>query len=362
MAKNGGSTGRVIAAGPDDRIFVFYSDHGAPGILGMPSGNFLYADQLHRAIKHRAKTHGFKEMVMYIEACESGSMFEGVLEDDLNVYATTAANGQESSWGCYCPGMDSPPPPEYFTCLGDLYSVSWLEDTDANDMTQESLKQQFQRVRMRTSQNFTFIQGSHVERFGELEMDEEPAATYLGELNTGGFQPGGGVNAGLGKQPFVPMGAVPQREADLMPLIVKASRLEGTEEGAAAAKELEAERSLRRAIDGSVHGTLKLLTQRSNALGMASIANGRDIPLADALMTEPVAAPVGSALVSDWDCLRAMVDQWQAACGPLGQYGMKNSRAFANLCNLGVAPEAMAAAARETCPSMGLLPAAGTVA
>ncbi len=26
-------------------------------------------------------------------------MFEGLLSDDLGVYATTAANGHESSWG-----------------------------------------------------------------------------------------------------------------------------------------------------------------------------------------------------------------------------------------------------------------------
>lgn len=55
------------------------------------------------------------------QACESGSLFEGVLEEDLDVYATTAANGRESSWGTYCPGMNPAPPPEFNTCLGDLY-------------------------------------------------------------------------------------------------------------------------------------------------------------------------------------------------------------------------------------------------
>lgn len=37
-AVNGKGNGKVIASGPNDRVFVFYSDHGAPGILGMPSG------------------------------------------------------------------------------------------------------------------------------------------------------------------------------------------------------------------------------------------------------------------------------------------------------------------------------------
>lgn len=68
------------------------------------------------------------DQVLYIEACESGSVFEGIMPKDLNIYVTTASNAQESSWGTYCPGMTPPPPPEYLTCLGDLYSVAWMED------------------------------------------------------------------------------------------------------------------------------------------------------------------------------------------------------------------------------------------
>jgi legumain len=45
-------------------------------------------------------------MVLYIEACESGSMFDKILRTDINVYAVTAANPYESSWGTYCPPHD----------------------------------------------------------------------------------------------------------------------------------------------------------------------------------------------------------------------------------------------------------------
>ena len=50
-----GTSGKVIASGPKDRVFVYFSDHGAPGILGMPFGPFLYADQIHSVL--RAKAH-----------------------------------------------------------------------------------------------------------------------------------------------------------------------------------------------------------------------------------------------------------------------------------------------------------------
>lgn len=46
----------------------------------------------------------------------------------------------------------------------------------------------------------------------------------------------------------------------------------------------------------------------------------------------------GVPLVDDWDCLRGMVDHWQLACGPMGEYGMRHTRTFANLCNAGVVP------------------------
>lgn len=70
----------------------------------------------------------FWMQIIYVEACESGSIFEGIMPTDINTYVTTASNAQESSWGTYCPGMEPPPPPEFITCLGDLYSVAWMED------------------------------------------------------------------------------------------------------------------------------------------------------------------------------------------------------------------------------------------
>lgn len=55
-------------------------------------------------------------------------MFEGLMPENLDIYVTTASNAEESSWGTYCPGSDPAPPSEYMTCLGDLYSVAWMED------------------------------------------------------------------------------------------------------------------------------------------------------------------------------------------------------------------------------------------
>jgi len=72
----------------------------------------------------------YKEMVIYIEACESGSMFENILENDLNIYAVSAANAHESSWGTYCGNDAVVNGKNIGSCLGDLFSVSWMEDTE----------------------------------------------------------------------------------------------------------------------------------------------------------------------------------------------------------------------------------------
>ena len=52
------------------------STGGVTGILGMPNGAFLYADELLGALANKSAANGFKDMVLYIEACESGSIFE----------------------------------------------------------------------------------------------------------------------------------------------------------------------------------------------------------------------------------------------------------------------------------------------
>lgn len=65
--------------------------------------------------------------------------------------------------------------------------------------------------------------------------------------------------------------------------------------------------------------------------------------LARLLVSEPLLQRPrpGVPLVDDWDCLRGMVGAWQAACGPMGEYGMRHTRMLANLCNAGVRPMAL---------------------
>ena len=66
--------GRVLKTDLTSRVFINFSDHGAPGLIAFPS-SYLYADQLQTAIDTMREKEMYGEMVFYIEACESGSMF-----------------------------------------------------------------------------------------------------------------------------------------------------------------------------------------------------------------------------------------------------------------------------------------------
>jgi len=141
---------KVLKSDENSKVFFYFADHGAPGLIGMPTGwfgnQYLHADELHKAVLNMHEKKMYKEMVMYVEACESGSMFQKILEDNIGVYAVSAANAEESSWGTYCSPDDKVDGKHIGSCLGDLFSVNWMEDADVAKMGQETLKVQYTTV------------------------------------------------------------------------------------------------------------------------------------------------------------------------------------------------------------------------
>ena len=99
---------------------------------------YLYADQLNEAVQTMHQKGMYEQLVFYIEACESGSMFPD-LQANIGVAAMTASNAKESSWATYCPPDDVINGVSIGTCLGDLFSVNWMEDTEANNPATETL-------------------------------------------------------------------------------------------------------------------------------------------------------------------------------------------------------------------------------
>lgn len=326
-----GGSGKVVESDPNDRIFIYYSDHGGPGVLGMPLPPYLYANDFIQVLKQKHAAGSYREMVIYIEACESGSIFEGLLPTDMNIYATTASNAEENSWGTYCPGMDPPPPPEYDTCLGDLYSVAWMEDSEMNNLKEETLLQQYNLVKRRTSNHNTYMTGSHVMQYGNLTISQEELYLYLGFDSANS-------NASLVLENSLLLErteakAINQRDADLLYMWQKYKKSkEDSPERFTAQTQLLEFMAHRMHVDKSVKlvGNLLFGPEKGSAVLKA-------------------VRPQGEPLVDDWDCLKKMVRTFERHCGSLAQYGMKHMRALANICNEGISMDTMATVSAEAC-------------
>ncbi|CAN8320111.1 unnamed protein product [Cochlearia groenlandica] len=299
-----GGSGKVVDSGPHDHIFIYYSDHGGPGVLGMPTSPHLYANDLNDVLKKKHASGTYKSLVFYLEACESGSIFEGILPEGLNIYVTTASNAKESSWGTYCPGDDPSPPSEYETCLGDLYSVAWMEDSDKHNLQTESLHQQYELVKKRTAGSDT-THGSHVIEFGDVGLNKEKLFLY--------------------------MGTNPDNEN----VTFYQKALEGS------ARKIEAQKQILDAMSHRLHVDNSVVLIGKTLFGVYE---------GPAVLNK--VRPSGKPLVDDWDCLKTMVRAFERHCGSLSQYGIKHMRSIANICNEGIHTEQMEDASRQACPNI----------
>ena len=68
-------SGKTLESGPNDNVFVYFTDHGAKGLVAFGE-SVLKATDLNKAIKNMYDNKKYKNMVFYVEACESGSMFK----------------------------------------------------------------------------------------------------------------------------------------------------------------------------------------------------------------------------------------------------------------------------------------------
>jgi legumain len=170
---NSTAKAKVLGSTSKSKVFVNFVDHGGVGLIGF-GNSIMHVKELAAALKTMHDNNMYKELVFYLEACESGSMFPaGTLQPGM--YATTASNAKESSWGTYCMPDDKVNGKSIGSCLGDLYSVNWMEDSD-KATSGETLEDQFVKVKAVTSK-------SHVTEFGDKDVAAEPLVNFQGDSN-----------------------------------------------------------------------------------------------------------------------------------------------------------------------------------
>ena len=134
-------SGKVIKSGPDDHVFLYTTDHGGHGFLVFANDRKLSQFELNQTLEFMIEYKKFDKMLLYIDACDSGSMFNGSLPDDANIFATTSAPPDAVAFRTFC-GV----PPftgNALTCLCNQYSFAWLNDTDHHNLYKRTLEEQF---------------------------------------------------------------------------------------------------------------------------------------------------------------------------------------------------------------------------
>jgi legumain len=164
-----GKDKKTLQTGPNDNVFIYFTDHGGPGIIAFPNYQLLHVKDLIDTLKYMFDNHKYKQLVFYMEACESGSMFNNVLPNTWKIYAETASNPSKSSYACY---YDS----TYQTYLADCYSINFLNHTDTHDISTTTLDQQFEDVHKQTTE-------SPVCLYGDKSMGSEVIGKFQGTIN-----------------------------------------------------------------------------------------------------------------------------------------------------------------------------------
>jgi legumain len=305
----GVGTGKVIRSGPNDRIFVNFVDHGAPGLLAFPSSE-LYARDLISTLKKMHDEKKYKEMILYIEACESGSMFENLLPANVSIWASTASNAAESSYACYYDDSRE-------TYLGDVYSVNWMEDSDKENLNLETLRQQFNIVKKETNT-------SHVSEYGDSTLAEDRVGDFQGESGTAIPDP---IIV-----PDVPFDAVPSERVSLA---ILHRRLLSASDGAsetAIRKKLMALLELNQKVDDTMKTIVDFATRGSRQ--------------SNRIMTSRYQ-------LTAWDCYEPAVELFDERCFDISQVDQARHRLniLVNLCEEQVPVEKILEAIAKVCSS-----------
>ncbi|XP_072167952.1 legumain-like [Diadema setosum] len=306
-------SGKVLKSDSNDHMFVYFADHGGTDLIAFPAGE-LHEKKLMKTLKHMHRQQKFGKLVFYLEACESGSMFD-MLPENLNIYATTAANPDESSWGTYCNNsMDN--------CLGDEYSVHWMEDSDVEDLNKESLKTQFKIVKSETEK-------SHPQEYGNLTMSSEMLNQY---------QSGSGkkfVSGRLEKPKTTSqsiLDRVPSREVEMIMLHRRLMKTTNPLD-----RDIILEKIAR------LTQTQRNIIQTVKAIVQSVMS---DPKVAESQLHRPAKLQVVNS-----ECYEGAVTLFSQRCFRLGQndYAMSLVYVFANLCDQGTSLDRILSAINEVC-------------
>ena len=126
--KTGIEKPKVLNAGVEDTVFVYYIDHGNDNIIAVGKDK-VTSEELLEALETAHKKQIFGKFVWFMEACHSGSMFVN-LPSDWNIFVMTASDEHHNAKMADCPPGDIIAGKHMGTCIGSLWDDSYLDYLD----------------------------------------------------------------------------------------------------------------------------------------------------------------------------------------------------------------------------------------
>lgn len=293
------STGKILKSTSEDNVFIYFTDHGSVGLIAFPS-KYLYAKDQFAALQKMHEKNMYKELVYYLEACESGSMFEPYSDQlaEMNIYTTTAANPRESSWAYYCGSQAKVRGKLIGSCLGDEYSIRFLEDVDDRsfDLAKETMQEQYEYLK-------GIVTGSHVQQYGKLDMASKSLYEFL-KGDTARFL--GRVSRMVGKV---------FRNAE------EAEKINVHDHRLAYFKQLA----------DTTNDPQDLMNYYEEVTEQARVSK-----IFDLFVRSFDLKPMGEKDAIDFDCYKAVVNHYEQKCGMVIDRDFKFMKHFANYCTKGM--------------------------
>jgi len=259
----------------------------------------------------------YKQMLIYIEACEAGSMFNNILSEQVNVLAVTASDPTHSSYAIYYDDTRK-------TFLGDVFSVFWMQDSEQESMT-ETVQHQFDVVQQLTNT-------SAVCAYGDMTINPEALKVFQAPPTFG--------TAAMPRTPSPPLPAGEVMDSRDINIAVLRHHLDAAEpsERPRLASLLNAALLRRQKSDDRI----------KHIADSATVLVGRPV---DFLAQPPRGNDIchDSVTVQDQVCLKEMVITMKKICGAFDDYSLKHIRVLNSFCAAGIAPSNLVRAMTEAC-------------
>ncbi|KAK3559750.1 hypothetical protein QTP86_020746 [Hemibagrus guttatus] len=162
---------KVIQSGKNDTVFIYIYDHGGHGIFCFPNST-LYAYNLINTVRTMSKNGKFSKMVIYVDACHSGSMLDQL--KDSNVYAVSACRPDESGYACYYDKRLN-------TCISGVFGAYWLYHTETVKLNTTSFGDQFSYLRKKVSDAVKPPKSQTPCNYSDMNMRSLMLSELLGE-------------------------------------------------------------------------------------------------------------------------------------------------------------------------------------